>query len=52
MQTAWEQSWERTFLVERKGPTPWERWSAIAAITVASAGFVVTILWPVVEALR
>jgi hypothetical protein len=52
MQTAWEQSWERHFLQERNGPTLWERWSALAAITVASIGFVITIVWTVVEALR
>jgi hypothetical protein len=52
METPWEQSWERSFLVERNGPTFRERCFALTAITLASAGFLVTVIWPVVEALR
>jgi hypothetical protein len=52
METPWEQSWDRPFLVERDGPTFRERWFALTAIALASAGFLVTIVWPVVEALR
>ena len=52
MDTPWEQSWERPILSERTGPSWRERCFALTAITLASAGFVVTVLWPVVEALR
>lgn len=52
MHEPWEESWDRPTGAQHSGPTARERWSALVVIGLASAGFVVTVVWPVVAALR
>jgi hypothetical protein len=52
MHEPWQESWERPASVEPAGPLLRERVSALVIIVLASAGFLVTVVWPVVTAFR
>jgi hypothetical protein len=52
MHEPWEESWQRPASGVRSGPSPRERWTALVILAAASAGFLVTVVWPVVAALR